>query len=104
MNDTYVMDYSCAVLESLDLPSISSLIVSLRIGEKCCASTSSLMLQSFPRLGELVIGEESFGKKSEKSITFSCVDCPELVSIIIGNKAMQFFSRMIIMGENECVK
>ena len=104
VNDTYVMDYSCAVLESLDLPSISSLIVSLRIGEKCCASTSSLMLQSFPRLGELVIGEESFGKKSEKSITFSCVDCPELVSIIIGNKAMQFFSRMIIMGENECVK
>ena len=104
VNDTYVMDYSCVVLESLDLPSISSLIVSLIIDEKCCASNSSLVLQSFPRLKEVVIGKESFGKKSKEKMVFSCVDCPELVSIVIGNKAMQFFSRIIIAGEDECVK
>ena len=104
VNDTYVMDYSCVVLESLDLPSISSLISSLIIDEKCCTSNSSLVLQSFPRLKEVVIGEESFGKKSKEKMVFSCVDCPELVSIVIGNKAMQFFSRIIIAGEDECVK
>ena len=104
VNDTYVMDYSCVVLESLDLPSISSLIVSLIIDEKCCTSNSSLVLQSFPQLKEVVIGEESFGKKSKEKMVFSCVNCPELVSIVIGEKVMQFFSRMIITGENECMK
>ena len=104
VNDTYVMDYSCVVPESLDLPSISSLISSLIIDEKCCTSNSSLVLQSFPQLKEVVIGEESFGKKSKEKMVFSCMDCPELVSIVIGEKAMQFFSRMIITGENECMK
>ena len=86
------------------LPPIVSLIVSLRIGKKCCGSNSSLVLQSFPRLRKLIIDEESFGKKSEEELLFACVDCPELVGIVIGEKAMQFFNRMIIMGESECVK
>ena len=73
------------------------------IGEKSCASNSSLVLQSFPRLREVVIGNESFGK-SEEEMVLACVDCPELVNIVIGEKAMQFFNRMIIMGENEDMK
>ena len=93
------------VPDSTDLlPPLASFIVSLSIGEKCCGSNSSLVLQSFPRLRELVIDEESFGKKSEVELLFACVDCPELVSIVTGNKAMQFFSRLIIAGESECVK
>ena len=62
------------------------------------------MLNGYPRLRELVIGSESFGKESEEEMVFSCTNCPELVSISLEEKAMQFFSRMIIMGENECVK
>ena len=96
---------SClTVPDSADLlPPIASFIVSLRIGEKSCASNSSLVLQSFPRLREVVIGNESFGK-SEEEMVLACVDCPELVNIVIGEKAMQFFNRMIIMGENEDMK
>ena len=93
------------VPDSTDLlPPLTSLIVSLSIGKKCCGSNSSLVLQSFPRLRELLIDEESFRKESEEEMGFACVDCPELVCIVIGEKAMQFFSRIIIMGENECVK
>ena len=97
---------SClTVPDSADsLPSITSLIVSLRIGKKCCCSNSSLVLQSFPRLKELVIGEGSFGKESEEEMVFACVNCPELVSISLEEKAVQFFSRMIIMGESEYTK
>ena len=96
---------SLTVPDSTDsLPSITSLIVSLSIGKKCCGSNSFLVLQSFPRLRELVIGEGSFGKESEEEMGFACVDCPELMTISLREKAMQFFSRMIIMGENECVK
>ena len=92
------------VPDSTDLlPPLASFIVSLRIGEKSCASNSSLVLQSFPRLREVVIGNESFGK-SEEEMVLACVDCPELVNIVIGEKAMQFFNRMIIMGENEDMK
>ena len=96
---------SClTVPDSADLlPPIASFIVSLRIGEKSCASNSSLVLQSFPRLREVVTGNESFGK-SEEEMVLACVDCPELVNIVIGEKAMQFFNRMIIMGENEDMK
>ena len=96
---------SLTVPDSTDsLPSITSLIVSLSIGKKCCGSNSFLVLQSFPRLRELVIGEGSFGKESEEEMGFACVDCPVLMTISLREKAMQFFSRMIIMGENECVK
>ncbi len=102
----YPITTSClTVPDSTDLlPPIASLIVSLTIDKKCCGSNSSLVLQSFPRLRDLMIDEESFGKKSEEELLFACVDCPELVGIVIGEKAMQFFSRMIITGENECVK
>ena len=93
------------VPDSTDLlPPIASLIVSLRIGEKCCGSNSSLVLQSFPRLRELVIGEESFEKESNEEAVFACVDCPELVTISLEEKAMQFFSKVTITGESECMK
>ena len=93
------------VPDSTDLlPPIVSLIVSLSIGKKCCGSNSSLVLQSFPRLRELVIDEESFGKKSDEEMVFACVDCPELVTISLEEKAMQFFSKVIVTGKNECVK
>ena len=93
------------VPDSTDLlPPLTSLIVSLSIGKKCCGSNSSLVLQSFPRLKELVIGEGSFGKESEEEMVFACVNCPELVSISLEEKAVQFFSRMIIMGESEYTK
>ena len=101
VNDTCVMDYSCVVPESLDLPFIGSHIVTLIVGEKSCGSNSLLVLRSFPRLRKVVIGDGSFGKKSGHKLMFSCVGCPELVNIIIGEKAMQFFSRMIITGESE---
>ena len=51
-----------------------------------------------------MIGEGSFGKESEEEMGFACVDCPELMTISLREKAMQFFSRMIIMGENEDMK
>ena len=86
------------------LPSITSLIVSLRIGKKCCCSNSSLVLQSFPRLKELVIGEGSFGKESEEEMVFSCTNCPELVSISVGNRTMIPFKRMTISGERDYLK
>ena len=93
------------VPDSTDLlPPLASFIVSLGIGKKCCGSNSSLVLQSFSRLRDLMIGEESFGRKNEEEAVFACVDCPELVSIGLEEKAMQFFSRMIIMGENEDTK
>ena len=93
------------VPDSTDLlPPIASLIVSLRIGEKCCGSNSSLVLQSFPRLRELVIGEESFEKESNEEAVFACVDCPELVTISLEEKAMQFFSKVTITGESEYMK
>ena len=93
------------VPDSTDLlPPIASLIVSLRIGEKCCGSNSSLVLQSFPRLRELVIGEESFEKESNEEAAFACVDCPELVTISLEEKAMQFFSKVTVTGENEYMK
>ena len=86
------------------LPPIASLIVSLIIGKKCCGSNSSLVLQSFPRLRELLIGEESYGKESEEEMVFACVDCPELVTISLEEKAMQFFSKVTITGESEYMK
>ena len=93
------------VPDSTDLlPPIASLIVSLRIGEKCCGSNSSLVLQSVPRLRELVIGEESFGKESNEEAVFACVDCPELVTISLEEKAMQFFSKVTVTGESERIK
>ena len=96
---------SLTVPDSTDsLPSITSLIISLSIGKKCCGSNSFLVLQSFPRLREVEIGEGSFGKESEEEMGFACVDCPELMTISLREKAMHFFSRMIITGENECMK
>ena len=93
------------VPDSADLlPPIASLIVSLRIGKKSCGSNSSLVLQSFPRLKELVIGEESFGKESEEEMVFSCTNCPELVTISLEEKAMQFFSKVTVTGESERIK
>ena len=104
VNDTYVKDNTCVVPKSPDLPSVGSHITTLIVGRKCCGSNSSLVLQSFPRLREVVIGDGSFGKKSEEEMVFSCVACPELVSIGLQEEAMQFFSRLIITGEGECVK
>ena len=104
VNDTYVKDNTCVVPKSPDLPSVGSHITTLIVGRKCCGSNSSLVLQSFPRLREVVIGDGSFGKKSEEEMVFSCVACPELVSIGLQEEAMQFFSRLIITGESECVK
>ena len=86
------------------LPPISSLIVSLRIGKMCCGSNSSLVLQSFPILTGLEIGDGSFGKESEEEMMFACVDCRELGTIELGDHVMQFFSRVIITGENEDMK
>ena len=83
------------------LPPISSLIVSLSIGKMCCGSNSSLVLQSFPILKGLEIGDGSFGKESEEEMMFACVGCPELGTIELGDHVMQFFSRVIITGENE---
>ena len=93
------------VPDSTDLlPPIASFIVSLSIGEKCCGSNSSLVLQSFPRLREVEIGEGSFGKKSEEEMMFACVNCPELEAISLEEKAMQFFSKVTITGESEWMK
>lgn len=102
VNDSPMVDVILCVPDSTNLlPPIASLVVSLRIGKKCCGSNSSLVLQSFPRLRELVIGGESFGKESEEKLLFSCVKCPELVSISLEEKAMQFFSKVIITGKSE---
>ena len=93
------------VPDSTDLlPPIASFIVSLSIGEKCCGSNSSLVLQSFPRLREVEIGEGSFGKKSEEEMMFACVNCPELEAISLEEKAMQFFRKVTITGESEWMK
>ena len=35
---------------------------------------------------------------------FACVDCRELGAIELGDHVMQFFSRVIITGENEDMK
>ena len=103
--DYLITTSSLTVPDSTDsLPPIASLIVSLSIGKKCCGSNSFLVLQSFPRLREVEIGEGSFGKESEEEMGFACVDCPELMTISLEEKSMQFFSRMIIMGESECMK
>ena len=102
VNDFPMVDVILCVPDSTNLlPPIASLVVSLRIGKKWCGSNSSLVLQSFPRLRELVIGGESFGKESEEKLLFSCVKCPELVSISLEEKAMQFFSKVIITGKSE---
>ena len=37
-------------------------------------------------------------------MVFSCVACPELVTIVIGEKAMHFFSKVTITGESEGIK
>ena len=104
VSDSPMTDPILRVPDSTNLlPPIASLIVSLRIGEKCCGSNSSLVLQWFPRLREVVIGKESFGK-SEEEMVFSCVACPELVTIVIGEKAMHFFSKVTITGESEGIK
>ena len=102
----YPITTSCLTVPgSADLlPPFASLIVSLSIGKKCCSSNSSLVLQSFPRLKELVIGEESFGKESEEEMVFSCTNCPELVTISLEEKAMQFFSKVTVTGESERIK
>ena len=93
------------VPDSTDLlPPLASLIVSLRIDKKCCGSNSSLVLQLFPQLKELVIAKESFGKESEEEMVFSCTNCPELVTISLEEKAMQFFSKVIVTGESEYMK
>ena len=90
------------VPDSTDLlPLVSSLIVSLRIGEKCCCSNSSLVLHSFPQLRELVIGDESFGKESDEGMVFACTHCPELVSISLGDGAMKFFGQMHVKSVHE---
>ena len=104
VNDSYVKDNTCVVPKSPDLPVIGSHIITLVVGEKCCFSNSSLVLRSFPQLRELLIGKESFGKESEEEMGFGCVDCPELVTIVIGDRTMQFFSTMIITGESEYTK
>ena len=104
VNDSYVKDKTCFVPASPDLPFIGSCIVSLGIGKKCCGSNSSLVLQSFPRLRELVIGDESFGKESDEGMVFACTHCPELVTLSLEEKTMQFFSRVIITGESEYTK
>ena len=83
------------------LPPIGSLLISLRIGENCCNSNSSLHLIGFPRLRELVVDDDSFCKGNGEDMEFVCVDCPELVSIIIGESVMQFFYGMIVSGGNK---
>lgn len=100
VNDSYVKDDSCFVFDSPDLSFIGSHIVTLFVGENCCGSNSSLVLQSFPRLREVVIGNGSFGKKSEEEMVFVCVNCPMLVRIELGKQAMQFFRKTIITGES----
>ena len=104
VNDSYVKDNTCFVPASPDLPFIGSHIVTLVVGKNSCGSNSSLVLRSFPRLKQLWIGEESFGKKSKEEMVFSCVNCPELVAIFLEEKTMQFFSRVIITGESEYTK
>ena len=102
VNDAPAMDTLLTVPDSTDLlPLVSSLIVSLRIGEKCCCSNSSLVLHSFPRLRELVIGDESFGKESDEGMVFACTHCPELVSISLGDGAMKFFGQMHVKSVHE---
>lgn len=102
VNDAPAMDTLLTVPDSTDLlPLVSSLIVSLRIGEKCCCSNSSLVLHSFPQLRELVVGEESFGKESDEGMVFTCMCCPELVSISLGDGAMKFFSRLFVTSVHE---
>ena len=105
VNDNRMTDPIIHVPDSTSLlPPLVSLVVSIRIGDKCCGSGSSLVLNGYPRLRELVIGSESFGKESEEEMVFSCTNCPELVSISVGNRTMIPFKRMTISGERDYLK
>ena len=97
VNDTNAIEKELVVKEVALLPPFTSLLESLTVGENCCNANESLLLNDLPRLKVVSIENNSFGAENQE-LLFSCVNCPELVSITLGNTVMKGFTRIMIQG------
>ena len=97
VNDTNAIERELMVTEVALFPPFTSLLESLTVGENCCNANESLLLNDLPRLKVVSIGNNSFGAENQE-LLFSCVNCPELVSITLGNTVMKGFTRIRIQG------
>ena len=80
------------------LPSIHSMIDCLYIGEGCCNDNTSLRLEDFPLLQEVIVRSNSFSRSDGENMVFSCINCQQLRKIILGDRVMKGFTEMIIQG------
>ena len=97
VNDTNAIERELIVTEVALFPPFTSLLESLTVGENCCNANESLLLNDLPRLKVVRIGNNSFGAENQE-LLFSCVNCPELVSITLGDTVMKGFTRIMIQG------
>ena len=97
VNDTNVIERELMVTDPSLLPPFTSLLESLTVGENCCNANEDLLLNDLPRLKVVSIGNNSFGAENQ-DLLLSCVNCPELVSITLGDTVMKGFTRIMIQG------
>ena len=97
VNDTNVIERELVVTEVALFPPFTSLLESLTVGENCCNANDDLLLNDLPRLKVVSIGSNSFGAENQE-LLFSCQNCPELVSITLGDTVMKGFTRITIQG------
>ena len=97
VNDTNVIERELLVTDPSLLPPFTSLLESLTVGENCCNANEDLLLNDLPRLRVVSIGNNSFGADIQE-LLFSCANCPELVSITLGDTVMKGFTIIEIQG------
>ena len=97
VNDTNAIEKELVVTDPSLLPPFTSLLELLTVGENCCNANESLLLNDLPRLKVVSIGSNSFGAENQE-LLFSCVNCPELVSITLGDTVVKGFTRIRIQG------
>ena len=97
VNDAQLIERELVVENPIRLPPFTSLLESLTVGDHCCNEASSLLLNDLPRLKVVDIGNESFGAEGQE-LQLSCLHCPELVSLTLGNEVMKGFTKVLIQG------
>lgn len=90
---------SVVIVSSLLFPSIHSLIDHLYIDKGCCNNNTSLRLEDFPLLQEVIVRSNSFNRSDGENMMFSCINCQKLKKIILGDRVMKGFTEMRIQGE-----
>ena len=82
--------------EVLDLSRFAEL-ETLTIGDKCFNYVSKVSVMGLKKLKSMAIGEKSFQNESNDS-ELIVSDCPELVSLNIGNESFKGFKEMKVSG------